>query len=296
MTEAQQGVPTLPDHEFHRGGEPPKARVTKRAVDRLTSKRKLVGPCAVPGISLTNYAVGPQGKGWGGHCTGAMSGVLLSNGVKGTCRAEIAALSTLVMNECIRRGYNIRQSDTGCFNCRKIAGTDTWSNHAWALAWDINWQSNPYTSGTQHDIPDWMAKLFNRYGFAWGGDYTGGKRDYMHMEFMGSPAQAAAATALAWRELGGAGGGGSSGGGTSSGGAVAGDGILEEGDSGESVRTLQRVMKAWYPKDLGYVEVDGEFGPNTKRAVTFVQTKLGVTADGVAGPVTLGKLGLSGLR
>jgi hypothetical protein len=189
----------IPDHEAHRGGKQPKAKLRKRVGNRFG----LVGPCAIPGVSLTNYNLTAQQKGWGPPCTGNRTLITLSNGVRLTVRAEIATLALKILNECIRRGYVIRPNDTGAYNCRYISGTTVWSNHAWAVAIDINWQTNPYTSGYTHDIPDWMAKLFNRYGFAWGGDYSGGKRDYMHFEFMGSPAQAAVATDLASRELGG---------------------------------------------------------------------------------------------
>ena len=50
------------------------------------------------------------------------------------------------------------------------------------------------------DIPAWMVAMWNRYGFAWGGHYTG-TPDAMHFEFMGTPAQADQMTALALREL-----------------------------------------------------------------------------------------------
>jgi Putative peptidoglycan binding domain len=82
----------------------------------------------------------------------------------------------------------------------------------------------------------------------------------------------------------------------SNGGARAGDGILERGDKGESVTQLQRVLRAWYPKDLAYLDVDGDFGAETETAVRYAQTKLRLTADGVAGPATLKAPNLSGLR
>jgi uncharacterized protein with LGFP repeats len=47
--------------------------------------------------------------------------------------------------------------------------------------------------------------MWNRYGFAWGGNYNAPTLpDGMHHEFMGTPAQAQAATVLARNELGGA--------------------------------------------------------------------------------------------
>ena len=54
--------------------------------------------------------------------------------------------------------------------------------------------------------------------------------------------------------------------------------MLMKGLSGEPVRRLQA--------KLG-IEADGEFGPNTEKALKDWQTKNGLSADGVAGPDSL---------
>jgi peptidoglycan hydrolase-like protein with peptidoglycan-binding domain len=59
--------------------------------------------------------------------------------------------------------------------------------------------------------------------------------------------------------------------------------ILKKGLSGEPVQRLQA--------KLG-VEADGEFGPNTEKALKDWQTKNGLAADGTAGPDTFMALGL----
>ena len=59
--------------------------------------------------------------------------------------------------------------------------------------------------------------------------------------------------------------------------------ILKKGLSGEPVRRLQA--------KLG-VEADGEFGPNTEKALRDWQTKNGLAADGIAGPDTFISMGL----
>ena len=59
--------------------------------------------------------------------------------------------------------------------------------------------------------------------------------------------------------------------------------ILKKGLSGEPVRRLQA--------KLG-VEADGEFGPNTEKALKDWQTTNGLTADGIAGPDTFMTMGL----
>ena len=63
--------------------------------------------------------------------------------------------------------------------------------------------------------------------------------------------------------------------------------VLKRGDEGEAVRQLQ--IK------LG-VEVVGKFGPKTEEAVKAFQKKNGLTADGIAGPATLAKLGITEVK
>jgi hypothetical protein len=41
-------------------------------------------------------------------------------------------------------GYKIRPSDTDSYNCRQITGGTEKSLHAYGIALDVNWQSNPY--------------------------------------------------------------------------------------------------------------------------------------------------------
>src|SRR4051812_27328820 len=74
--------------------------------------RGLVYPCAVPGVSLTDYSLNPAGKGWGSHCAGPFTTVTLNNGVRFTVDSRIAELITLLGNATLARGYEIRQVDT----------------------------------------------------------------------------------------------------------------------------------------------------------------------------------------
>lgn len=61
------------------------------------------------------------------------------------------------------------------------------------------------------------------------------------------------------------------------------------GSRGTEVRNIQTRLKNW-----GYYtgSVDGIYGTQTKNAVISFQRKNGLTADGVAGPLTLAKIGL----
>ena len=93
--------------------------------------------------------------------------------------------------------YHIRPADTGAYNCRVIAGTSTWSNHAYGIAVDVNWQTNPYSSRLITDMPAAMIRDIENIRtadgtrvFRWGGRYSGSK-DAMHFEVMVSPEQIA---------------------------------------------------------------------------------------------------------
>lgn len=65
---------------------------------------------------------------------------------------------------------------------------------------------------------------------------------------------------------------------------------LRRGDTGPAVHELQVVLSRWYP-DL-HLLADGDFGPATERAVRQLQTRAGLTVDGVAGPATYRVLGM----
>jgi peptidoglycan L-alanyl-D-glutamate endopeptidase CwlK len=65
--------------------------------------------------------------------------------------------------------------------------------------------------------------------------------------------------------------------------------VLKQGSSGPDVTALQTRLK-----ELGFDPngVDGNFGPGTKAALIAFQKSKGLTADGIAGPQTMGALQL----
>lgn len=65
--------------------------------------------------------------------------------------------------------------------------------------------------------------------------------------------------------------------------------LSKRGSTGSEVRKIQTRLKQW-----GYLNgsVDGIYGSKTEAAVKKFQTKHGLTADGIAGPKTLAKIGL----
>lgn len=119
----------------------------------------------------------------------------------GGVRGEIHELTTMLLEETASRGYKLIDGWCWGFACRAIRGSLTVaSNHSWGLAVDLNAPTNPLTDDgiTHTDMPAWMPDLWNEFGFRWGGDYRGSsRRDAMHYEFMGTPADAAALTVIA---------------------------------------------------------------------------------------------------
>ena len=69
-------------------------------------------------------------------------------------------------------------------------------------------------------------------------------------------------------------------------------GVLREGSSGTSVRTLQYMLGvlAEFNRELDTLPIDGEFGGRTLRAVRAYQNFAGLPADGVVGEQTWNRL------
>ncbi len=89
-------------------------------------------------------------------------------------------------------------NNTSGFNCRRVAGTNRWSEHAYGRAVDINPRFNPWVRGDRIDPPsgaayadrsrrepgmiqpdDVVVEAFQRIGWEWGGNQQRAK-DYQH--------------------------------------------------------------------------------------------------------------------
>lgn len=99
---------------------------------------------------------------------------------------------------------SIEADNTSAFNCRKATGSKHWSKHSYGRAIDLNSIENPYVSRSGHISHkasqqyrkrshkkhtaadkavllknDKAVRIFKKYGWKWGGDWSGVK-DYQH--------------------------------------------------------------------------------------------------------------------
>jgi D-alanyl-D-alanine carboxypeptidase-like protein len=74
-------------------------------------------------------------------------------------------------------------SYAGCWNPRLVAPGGDLSHHAWGVAFDLNYDSNPTGHSSVQD-PRLVAVL-ERWGFTWGGDWL--LRDPAHFEYLEPP-------------------------------------------------------------------------------------------------------------
>jgi len=98
---------------------------------------------------------------------------------------------------------SMRADNTSAFNCRYVAGTRRWSQHAYGKAIDINPVENPYVDGDyvspRKGRPyadrtrrargmihggDKVVRAFASIGWGWGGSWSGAK-DYQHFSATG---------------------------------------------------------------------------------------------------------------
>jgi D-alanyl-D-alanine carboxypeptidase-like protein len=95
-------------------------------------------------------------------------------------------------------------NNTSAFNCRRVAGTRRWSEHAYGRAIDVNPLRNPWVTRSGRVSPpagrryanravraagiiragDKVVRAFAAVGWGWGG-YWSGSRDYQHFSSTG---------------------------------------------------------------------------------------------------------------
>lgn len=85
----------------------------------------------------------------------------------------------------------------GCFNYRKSRGGQTLSDHAWAIAIDLNpdangnqttWNPGAKASNGTCQMPKEAVRIFQKHGFQVGFKRSDGtRRDMMHIAYVGRP-------------------------------------------------------------------------------------------------------------
>jgi LysM repeat protein len=109
-------------------------------------------------------------------------------------RFRIMAMAPMAVN---MPGQTDMSIVTAGYQCRRVAGTTTWSEHSYGRAIDLNPLQNPMVRGSYLDPPGsalWLrrdryligmahaegaVRAFTEQGFAWGGRWRSLK-DYMH--------------------------------------------------------------------------------------------------------------------
>jgi hypothetical protein len=136
---------------------------------------------------------------WGPPCRGVTERVALYGSAVVAVDPRIVEATRALNDVLARWGYKTRRADTGAYNCRKITGGKGYSLHAYGIAVDINWNTNPYGT-TKTDMPSGMVDEIEAIRttaglpvWEWGGDWR--TPDTMHYEIAASPAELAAGIA-----------------------------------------------------------------------------------------------------
>lgn len=212
--------------------------------------------------------MGAEDRGWGSPASNKneivdmnVVGVSFPGGIHRVVKSVMESLAL----EFHRKVESLHDGWCWGYSYRKIDGSDSWSNHAWGLAIDVNAPDHPM--GVRNTFNRAQRKecrnIAKKYGCRWGGDYSG-RPDDMHFEFIGSPADA--------RSIGGS---------ASSWGkpykGKLGTRTISLWDRGQDVKAVQRILS---------IKVDGYFGEGTESAVEQFQRDNGLEVDGVVGPKT----------
>lgn len=216
---------------------------------------------------------------WAPACNVPLTTVELVQGVRVHCHEATASAVQALGRVLEAHDYRVRASDTGAYNCRQITAGKGHSLHAFGIALDINWNTNPFRSDNVlvTDMPRVMVnnilRIRTRSGmqvWGWGGNYRTVK-DAMHFEIVCTPDDLASGidwdtvhqSALRptaphrWP-------------------------LVKRGDRGPAVEKLHEILGVAAPGEPGY----GTFGPRTEEAVRLYQATHGLDVDGRVGRQT----------
>jgi D-alanyl-D-alanine carboxypeptidase len=134
----------------------------------------------------------PDDLGWGKPCPTGRITTFTAGGISLTAHEAAAPIFAAFIEHIVGRGYPVAGAvkDDWGYNCRQIAGSGSWSWHAWGLAIDLNALKNPMGPSLVTDMPSWIDDVAGRYGLFWGGNFNR-RKDAMHFELHLTPAEAA---------------------------------------------------------------------------------------------------------
>lgn len=146
---------------------------------------------------------------WSPRCTGPFTRVELYGAGAIYVRSSIVTAVKALDKVLTAYNYATRANDTGAYNCRLNTSGTSYSLHAYGIAVDINWLSNPYSSTLRTDMfrygdgrmPYRICDIKTNNGkqvWNWGGFWFGNK-DAMHYEIVCSPADIA--TGINWNTV-----------------------------------------------------------------------------------------------
>jgi hypothetical protein len=216
---------------------------------------------------------------WAPACNVPLRTVDLVQGVRVSCHQAVGSAVHALGRVLEAHDYRVRASDTGAYNCRQITAGSGHSLHAFGIALDINWNTNPFRGDNVlvTDMPRVMVTNILRIRtnngkqvWGWGGNYRTVK-DAMHFEIVCTPedlgtgidwdtvhqVKLRAAEPHRWP-------------------------FIRRGDRGPAVEKLQELLKVAAPGAAGF----GTFGPKTEAAVRKYQQARALTVDGQVGRQT----------
>lgn len=215
---------------------------------------------------------------WGPPCnTAEMVTRWLVSGTRLTYRRECQQAFSALAYCILAADYVLRPAECGAYNCRKITGGTGYSLHAYGIACDLNWNTNPYTNKLVTDMPPGLRRDILRIRtrgrmpvFVWGGDWDSRREtphkyyDAMHWELAVTPSELA--VGIDWDTV-----------------TVPGMPlhrpalwpVCQIGDRHPVVEMAQRKL------GLFGAATDGIFGPKTEAAVKAYQARRKLKPDGV---------------
>jgi len=98
------------------------------------------------------------------------------------CHRRLAPVFPALFAEIERRRLRGKvRSFGGCFNFRAKRSGNKLSTHAWGVAIDLNPETNGM--GRDGDMAPGIVRVFESFGFTWGGRWSGRSKDPMHFQF-----------------------------------------------------------------------------------------------------------------